>query len=149
MFAESEILRVLRPSATRIASLLISLSLMACDGNGSVAKGSSVVDQSSCLVVDKTLVEMGKVGTADIVSTSTVISNGGSSDVKINSIETDCPCVSVTMDKETLRPNETGRIRIEFDANGSYDKQYHLVTINGDNGQTINICVTADVVTTR
>lgn len=122
---------------------------MACDGNGSEARGSLVVDQSTCLVVDKTLVEIGEVGASDIASVSTVITNSGNSDVKISGLETDCECVTASMDKETLRPNENGRIRIEFDANGSHDKQFHLVTINGDNGQTIKICVTADVVSNR
>lgn len=147
MFSKDSILQTLRSSATKLASFLVAVSLTACDGKISEARGSLVVDQSTCLVAEKTLIEIGEVGMSDIASVSTAITNSGKSDVKITSLETDCTCVTATVDKEALRPNEDGRIRIEFDANGSSDKQFHLVTINGDNGQTIKICVTANVVT--
>lgn len=138
--------RTARRTAPAWAFLAVSATLVCCTGRGNrLSENAGAIGDSACIVADTTFHNLGDVDYADIVALSNTLTNIGKKAVRLTSLETDCACLTARADAETIEPGEAAKVRIELDTHGSVGKQYHLVDINADNGQTIKIFVYADV----
>ncbi len=125
---------------------VLAASLASCSGHGNrLSANAGALGDSACVVADTTFHNLGNVDYADIIALTNTLTNTGKQTVRLASVETDCACLTARPDTETIGPGETTKVRIELDTHGSVGKQYHLVDINADNGQTIKIFVYADV----
>ncbi len=124
----------------------LAASVASCTGQGNrLPANSGALGDSVCVVADTTFHNLGNVDYADVIALTNTLTNTGKRTVRLASVETDCACLTARPDAETIGPGEATKVRIELDTHGSVGKQYHLVDINADNGQTIKIFVYAEV----
>lgn len=134
---------------TALIGIVLAVSaaaLVRCTGRGNrLAEKPASSSDSACIVADTTFHNLGDVGYADIIALTNTLTNIGRQAVRLTSVDTDCACLTARADAETIGPGGATKVRIELDTRGSVGKQYHLIDINADNGQTIKIFVYADV----
>lgn len=124
----------------------LTASLASCSGHGNrLSANAGALGDSTCVVADTTFHNLGSVDYADVIALTNTLTNIDKRTVRLANVETDCACLTARTDAETIAPGEATKVRIELDTHGSVGKQYHLVDINADNGQTIKIFVYADV----
>lgn len=135
-------------SCKRAATLLQLLAIMtagaACSGEGQ-RSGDSAISDAACIVADTTYHNVGDLDYADVVAVTNRLSNKGQKVVKLTEVTTDCSCLSAQLESNSVEPGASVKLNIELDTHGEIGKQFHLVSIKAENGQTIKICVSANV----
>ena len=72
--------------------------------------------------------------------------NRGSNSVTISDVKTSCGCTVADLDRKTLQPGESGRIRVKFQVAQNSDPVRHLVSLSTDapSQSSIQLSVRAD-----
>ncbi len=78
---------------------------------------------------DKLYYDFGKIEEGKIVGTTITFKNTGSGNLIIKNIETSCGCTAALISKKILKPNEEGKIRIEFDSTHKEGKIARTITV--------------------
>lgn len=100
------------------------------------------------LALDTASVDFGAIKVGDVVSSSVLIRNNGTCAASLTSLNTDCQCLNANFERDNIEAGNACRLRFELDTHGVLGTQYHRVTIEADNGQKLNLYITADVVST-
>lgn len=132
----------MRPLATIAA---IGLGLASCGHSDNVRTASEDQSGAARLALDTTVVDLGQVNSGEIVSKSVMLSNGGTRAAKVTEVETDCGCLEAQVEQETIGPGGNCRLRFELDTHGDFGRQFHKLTLRTDDGQELELMVTADI----
>jgi len=81
------------------------------------------------LLIDRKEHSFGKILQNAKVETTFTLTNTGKSELNIRSTLANCECTLVTLDKETMKPGESAKMKVTFDSKGRRGKQYKNVTI--------------------
>jgi len=81
------------------------------------------------LLLDRREHNFGKILPNAVVETSFTLTNTGKSELNIRSTLANCTCTVATLEKETLKPGESTKLKITFDSKGRRGKQYKNVAI--------------------
>lgn len=127
-----------------LALVAALLTLSACGRTGNAPAADTPTGEAT-LRPDTTIVDLGVVGAEDIVSTTVGVSNSGTRTAKVTAVETDCSCLDARMESSAVEPGQRSRLRIEFDARGTFGKQYHKATVKSDAAADLEIVVVADI----
>ncbi|MBA4405897.1 hypothetical protein C0389_01350 [bacterium] len=100
------------------------------------------------LTLSKTSIDFGKVEEGKIVDTKISFKNEGSSTLVINDVKTSCGCTAALLSSKTLKPGESGNVRIELDTANREGKLTRTVTLYSNDplqpNQTITLFVTIE-----
>ncbi|PCJ67257.1 MAG: hypothetical protein COA58_02765 [Bacteroidetes bacterium] len=103
--------------------------------------------KSPKLILDKTEINMGSMGSGEKKTKSINISNAGKSNLEILRIDTDCSCALLSPEKNTIAPGETITVAVKFDSlykKGSQNKRIMIYT-NDPVNPTKSVFVRAEV----
>lgn len=70
------------------------------------------------LVVEKVMIDVGEVQAGDTVVQAFVLTNYGSSDVKVEGVTKSCTCTAAKIDKKLIKPGESARVTLTVDTKG-------------------------------
>jgi hypothetical protein len=73
------------------------------------------------LVVEAPPLTLGALSPGESAQAALRVRNGGSDTVRIERVETSCPCVSVNPSRATVKPGCTAELTVAFDAEHSPD----------------------------
>ncbi len=124
---------------------LVTLGACSSPKEKEVGDGGVTADTIGLLEVDTTFHDLGTLKYGDVVSIRGRVTNRSCGIVRIDEISTDCGCLVAEEEKSTLKSGETSIVTLEFDTHGNIGKQYHVANIKADNGQTIKICIFAEI----
>lgn len=71
----------------------------------------------------------GKVKEGEILDLSISVTNNGDSDLHIKKIKSSCGCTAALMSEKNLKPNESGKLKIEFDTKNLSGQIARTVTL--------------------
>jgi uncharacterized cupredoxin-like copper-binding protein len=96
---------------------------------------------------NKTMHEFGKIKQGEVVNTEFVFTNTGKEELKINKTKASCGCTASNPEKTVLKPGESSKIKVTFNATGKKGSQNQSVTIysNDPANPTQVISIKADV----
>jgi len=128
--------------------LLFTLALFAC---GQKTKKESKSKEFN-LQAGKTSVEFkekmhnfGELTAGEIVVFSFEFNNTGSNSYVIESIHSDCGCVTANFKEIPVKPGETGIIEVEFNTAGLVGKEFKTIEINGNSKELKHLAIFAEV----
>lgn len=132
-----------------MATAAVTLTASACSETKSGGGGEGVTCESEerrvSLRLDTTMVDIGLVNPGEIVSQSVRLTNDGTEPVEVESVETDCECIGARVDEVDIAPGGSSRMRFELDTHASRGRQFHKISVTYGHGQTLELCVVADV----
>lgn len=90
----------------------------------------------------------GKVAAGKVFETIFQFRNVGKANLEIKEVKTSCGCTAAILNKKTLKPDETGEIKVELDTTGREGTFVRTITVfsNDPENGIINLKVSADVV---
>lgn len=92
-------------------------------GKNASAKAAAV------LKLEKTQHNFGKIKEGDVVSVTIRFKNTGEKPLEIRDVKSSCGCTAAILSSRSLKPNEEGKIRIEFDSSGRSGNITRTVTL--------------------
>lgn len=128
-----------------IQIVAFAISALSIAGCGNANRGTANGDKEVILVPDTTFHNLGKIAYGDIILISNSIQNSSSEDITITEISTDCSCLTAIAESMEVPSGSSTKLRMELDTHGNVGKQYHLTTLKTDKGQTLKICIFADI----
>ncbi|MGN0028834.1 MAG: DUF1573 domain-containing protein [Marinilabiliaceae bacterium] len=135
-----------------LATAAVMLAASACSKTKSTGGGEDWVregeERTHSLRLDTNIVDIGTVNPEETVSASVGIKNDGTEPVDVESVGTDCECIGARVDDGTIAPGGSSRIRFELDTHASSGRQFHKISVTYGQGQTLELCVVADVTET-
>ena len=73
--------------------------------------------------------DFGELISGEIVITTFVLTNTGNHNLIIEDVKSGCGCLQVSFPKESIKPQTTGLIEIEFDSSGMFGKQFKSIEV--------------------
>lgn len=135
-----------------LATAAIILTASACSKTKSTGGGEDWAregeERTHSLRLDTNIVDIGTVNPEEIVSQSVRLVNYGTEPVAVESVSTDCDCIGARVDDGAIAPGGSSRIRFELDTHASRGRQFHKISVTYGKGQTLELCVVADVTET-
>lgn len=125
--------------------VVVFFALMACSGTAENEQKDNK-KATPQIVFKETSYDFGKVSIGKDVSHTFTFTNEGDAPLKINKVETDCGCTVLEYDKETIKPGETGRIKVIFDTSGFFGNQKKVIRVYSNSAQGVStLTITAYV----
>ncbi len=94
---------------------------------------------------DEEMHDFGKLTAGETAVFSFVYTNTGNSDLIVENAESDCGCVRVYFSKSSVKPNEKGKIEVEFDSSGLFGRQLKTIEIQSNCKETKQLVIFAEV----
>ncbi len=94
---------------------------------------------------EKTIYNFGTLSAGEIGICTFSFTNTGETGYRIESVETDCGCITTRFPKETIEPGAKGLIEVEFDSSGMYGREYKSIEINGNSTELKHLAIFAEV----
>lgn len=80
------------------------------------------------LTLPSSTMDFGRVAKNSKATREIYVTNTGRSELKLNSVQPNCSCVTVSADKQTLKPGDRAQIRITFFSEGRKSTQQKAIT---------------------
>ncbi len=95
--------------------------------------------------------DFGQIEEGKVVDWTAVFTNIGKSDLIITDVKSSCGCTAAVVSGKTIKPGESGNLRIEFDSSNKSGKISKTVTLYTNDSITPNptIVISADVQTKK
>ncbi|MCK3683293.1 DUF1573 domain-containing protein [Maribellus sp. YY47] len=132
----------------RIAGILIILLTFSCSGGKNQQEKSAektTSDEKTTVAFDQEVYDFGTLKAGEIVVCTFTFTNTGNTDYLIDSIDTECGCISVQFPREAVKPGQTGNIEIEFDSSGMVGREYKAIEIKGNSKELKHLAIFAIV----
>lgn len=81
------------------------------------------------LTFEQVVQDFGQVSQGSLPTASILFTNTGYNDLNIRSLQPNCTCITATLDKDTLKPGESGFINIVFDTQGRIGYEQRAVAV--------------------
>jgi len=94
------------------------------------------------LTLNKSTYDFGNVEEGKIVNVKIGFKNEGKSVLVINDVKTSCGCTAALLSSKTLKPDESGSVRIELDTANREGKLTRTVTLYSNDPQNPNQTIT-------
>lgn len=108
-----------------------------------LVNSSSEKNAVPVLKLEKTQHNFGNIKEGDVVETTIKMKNVGGSDLEIKNVKSSCGCTAAVLSNRILKPNEEGKLRIEFDSSDREGVVTRTVTLFSNDpknpSQTITI----------
>ncbi len=126
---------------------VLCLILFAC-GN----KPADKKEKNTQYTVEKTSIEFkekvhdfGRLKAGEIVLFTFEYTNTGLHNYEIESIQSDCACVTTYFKKGAVKPGEKGIIEVEFNTAGLVGKEFKTIEIYGNSKELKHLAIFAQV----
>lgn len=97
------------------------------------------------LVLNKNMVDLGKISADSVVQANVLLTNSGGSMLSIDSILVSCGCTTAQLDKLDIPPGEESRLELTFDSKGLTGFISRSVVIYFSNGEKREIEIVTEV----
>jgi Protein of unknown function (DUF1573) len=124
--------------------IFIVIVLFSCAGKKSNREINKTI-QPTEVKFDEEMHNFGKLTSGEIIVYTFVFTNTGKHDLVIENTETDCGCVKVHYSKVPVKPNEKGKIEIEFDTSGMVGRQLKTIEIQANCKEPKHLIIFAEV----
>lgn len=94
---------------------------------------------------EKTTYDFGTLSAGEIGICTFSFTNKGDTGFKIESIETDCGCITTRFPKEIIAPGAKSLIEVEFDSSGMFGREYKSIEINGNSKELKHLAIFAEI----
>jgi hypothetical protein len=100
------------------------------------------------LKFDYTSHDFGTVNEGKVVDWTVNFKNVGNKDLEIKNVQTSCGCTAAVVSGKSLKPGETGSLRIEFDSTNKTGKTSKTISVDSNDSEEPlqSIIITADII---
>ncbi len=97
------------------------------------------------ITFEKDAHNFGKLKAGETVAYTFTFTNTGKYGLKIESVETDCGCLTVDFTDTYIKPGAKGKIDVEFNSSGMFGREYKSIIINANTEKPKQISIFAEV----
>lgn len=103
------------------------------------ARDIEIKNNIATVTFDKSVYDFGTVNEGEVVKTTFVVTNTGTTDLIITNAQASCGCTVPTWPKNPIKPNSTGNIEVAFNTSGKPNKQSKTITLttNTESGREV------------
>lgn len=103
------------------------------------ARDIEIKNNIATVTFDKSVYDFGTVNEGEVVKTTFVVTNTGTTDLIITNAQASCGCTVPTWPKNPIKPGNTGNIEVAFNTNGKPNKQSKTITLttNTESGREV------------
>lgn len=94
-----------------------------------VVNENAAKSKGAILKLEKTQHHFGTIKEGSVVDVDIVLKNLGDKDLEIREVKSSCGCTAVVLSNRVLKPNEEGKLKIEFDSTNYSGTVTRTVTI--------------------
>nr|WP_319265565.1 DUF1573 domain-containing protein [uncultured Draconibacterium sp.] len=132
----------------KLAFIILIVVLVSCEANKSNSndkKQTTAELAPTEISVDEAVHNFGQLKAGEIVLHTFVLTNTGDNDFVIESLETDCGCVTTHFSKQAVKPGETALIEVEFNTAGLVGREYKTIEVLGNSKELKHLAIFAQV----
>ncbi|WP_319228875.1 DUF1573 domain-containing protein [Draconibacterium orientale] len=132
----------------KLAFIFLFLFLVSCQLNKNSENNPKQTTEELApteISVDEAVHNFGQLKAGEIVVHTFVLTNTGNSDFVIESLETDCGCVTTHFNKQAVKPGETALIEVEFNTAGLVGREYKTIEVVGNSKELKHLAIFAQV----
>jgi hypothetical protein len=132
----------------KLAFIFLVIALVSCQDNKSSSNKQEQTTAELALTeisVDEAVHNFGQLKAGEIVLHTFVLTNTGNSDFVIESLETDCGCVTTHFNKQAVKPGESTLIEVEFNTAGLVGREYKTIEVLGNSKELKHLAIFAQV----
>jgi hypothetical protein len=132
----------------KLAFIFLFLFLVSCQANKNSHKNPKQTTEELVpteISVDEAVHNFGQLKAGEIVLHTFVLTNTGNSDFIIESLETDCGCVTTHFNKQAVKPGENALIEVEFNTAGLVGREYKTIEVVGNSKELKHLAIFAQV----
>ncbi|WP_297100250.1 DUF1573 domain-containing protein [uncultured Draconibacterium sp.] len=132
----------------KLAFIFLIIVLVSCEankGNSNDQKQTTEKLAPTEISVDEAVHNFGQLKAGEIVLHTFVLTNTGDSDFIIESLETDCGCVTTHFNEQPVKPGETTLIEVEFNTAGLVGREYKTIEVLGNSKELKHLAIFAQV----
>lgn len=122
--------------------------IISCSGNTK----NNQQDKQPKVATEKTSVKFaenthnfGALTAGEIVLFTFEFTNTGKHNYQIQSIESDCGCVSIHYIQDAVKPGQKGWIEVDLDTSGLVGREYKTIEIHGNSNELKHLAIFAEV----
>ena len=132
----------------KLSFIFLIIVLVSCEANKSSNNDQKQNTEELApteISVDEAVHNFGQLKAGEIVLHTFVLTNTGDNDFVIESLETDCGCVTTHFNKQPVKPGETTLVEVEFNTAGLVGREYKTIEVVGNSKELKHLAIFAQV----
>ncbi|WP_303918071.1 DUF1573 domain-containing protein [Draconibacterium sediminis] len=132
----------------KLAFIFLMIVLVSCEASKSNSNDQKQTTEKLALTeisVDEAIHNFGQLKAGEIVLHTFVLTNTGNNDFVIESLETDCGCVTTHFNRQPVKPGENALIEVEFNTAGLVGREYKTIEVLGNSKELKHLAIFAQV----
>ena len=132
----------------KLAFIFLIIFLVSCEANKNNSNSEKHTTKELApteISFDEAVHNFGKLKAGEIVLHTFVLTNTGDNDFVIESLETDCGCVTTHFNKQPVPPGKTTLIEVELNTAGLVGREYKTIEVLGNSKELKHLAIFAQV----